>query len=163
MPMTISDHRDQLLFDQSTPGSLGYSVPSSDVPPAAVDEVPSGLLRDDIPGFPELTEVGLVRHFTRLSTWNYGVDTGMYPLGSCTMKYNPKVNETAARLPGFANLHPLTPDAAAQGALALMHALAQMLGEITGLAGTLPAPTCWCRIRRTARTRRRPPWPASAR
>ena len=133
MPMTISDHRDQLLFDQSTPGSLGYSVPSSDVPPAAVDEVPSGLLRDDIPGFPELTEVGLVRHFTRLSTWNYGVDTGMYPLGSCTMKYNPKVNETAARLPGFANLHPLTPDAASQGALALMHALAQMLGEITGL------------------------------
>ena len=74
-----------------------------------------------------------MRHFTRLSTWNYGVDTGMYPLGSCTMKYNPKVNEAAARMAGFAGLHPLTPDEAAQGALGVMHALAQMLAEITGL------------------------------
>ena len=95
--------------------------------------MPDGLLRDGLDGFPEMTEVGLVRHFTRLSTWNYGVDTGMYPLGSCTMKYNPKVNEAAARMGGFADLHPMAPDEVAQGALALLHATAEMLGEITGL------------------------------
>ena len=76
-----------------------------------------------------MTEVGLVRHFTRLSTWNYGVDTGMYPLGSCTMKYNPKVNEAAARMRGFAELHPLAPEDVAQGALAIMHALAEHAGR----------------------------------
>ena len=91
------------------------------------------MLRPAIDGFPEIAENDLVRHYMRLSTWNYGVDTGMYPLGSCTMKYNPKVNEAAARLRGFADLHPLVPDAAAQGALALMHALQEMLGAITGL------------------------------
>jgi glycine cleavage system P protein (glycine dehydrogenase) subunit 2 len=132
--MTTSDHRDQLIFELSTPGRQGYSLPARDVPPAALEgAVPDGLLRDGIEGFPELTEVGLVRHFTRLSTWNYGVDTGMYPLGSCTMKYNPKVNEAIARLSGFAELHPLAPDDVAQGALAVMHALAGMLAEITGL------------------------------
>ncbi len=132
--MTISDHRDQLIFELSSPGRRGYSLPAHDVPPAPLDgAVPDGLLRRGLDGFPEMTEVGLVRHFTRLSTWNYGVDTGMYPLGSCTMKYNPKVNEVAARLSGFAHLHPLAPDEVAQGALAIMHALAGMLGEITGL------------------------------
>jgi len=131
---TTPDQRDQLIFELSRPGRRAYSLPEHDVPPAALDgAVPQGLLRDGVPGFPEMTEVGLVRHFTRLSTWNYGVDTGMYPLGSCTMKYNPKVNEAAARMAGFAGLHPLTPDEAAQGALGVMHALAQMLAEITGL------------------------------
>jgi glycine dehydrogenase subunit 2 len=131
--MTIPDRRDQLIFESSTPGRKGYSLPAQDVPAAALDGVPDGLLREGLDGFPEMTEVGLVRHFTRLSTWNYGVDTGMYPLGSCTMKYNPKVNEAAARVRGFADLHPMAPDDVAQGALAVMHALAQMLGEITGL------------------------------
>jgi glycine dehydrogenase subunit 2 len=132
--MTTSDHRDQLIFDLSSPGRRGYSLPAHDVPATPLDgAVPDGLLRHGLDGFPEVTEVGLVRHFTRLSTWNYGVDTGMYPLGSCTMKYNPKVNEAAARLGGFAELHPLAPDEVAQGALAIMHALAGMLAEITGL------------------------------
>ncbi|HSK09018.1 MAG TPA: aminomethyl-transferring glycine dehydrogenase subunit GcvPB, partial [Vicinamibacterales bacterium] len=132
--MTIPDRRDEVIFNLSSPGRRGYSLPASDVPAAPVEgALPQGLVREGVDGFPELTEVGLVRHFTRLSTWNYGVDTGMYPLGSCTMKYNPKLNEAAARMPGFAALHPLTPDEAAQGALGVMHALAQMLGEITGL------------------------------
>jgi glycine dehydrogenase subunit 2 len=132
--MTTTDHRDDVIFELSVPGRRGYSLPAQDVPAAPLEgAIPADLLRDGLPGFPEMTEVGLVRHFTRLSTWNYGVDTGMYPLGSCTMKYNPKVNETAARLRGFADLHPLVPDEGAQGALALMHSLAGMLGEITGL------------------------------
>jgi glycine dehydrogenase subunit 2 len=131
---TTTDKRDRLIFEESTAGERGYSLPAHDVPEAPLEgNVPAGLLRDEITGFPEVSEVGIVRHFTRLSTWNYGVDTGMYPLGSCTMKYNPKVNEVAARMAGFAHLHPLTPDEAAQGALAVMHALAGMLGEITGL------------------------------
>ena len=104
------------------------------MPATAVEgNVPAGLVREEVAGFPELSEIGVVRHFTRLSTWNYGVDSGMYPLGSCTMKYNPKVNEAAARMPGFAHQHPLAPDAVSQGVLAVMHALAGMLGEITGL------------------------------
>ena len=132
--MTTPDRRDELIFNLSSPGRRGYSLPARDVPEAPLEgALPPGLARGAVDGFPELTEVGLVRHFTRLSTWNYGVDTGMYPLGSCTMKYNPKLNEAAARMPGFAALHPLTPDEAAQGALGVMYALAQMLGEITGL------------------------------
>jgi len=131
--MTTPDHRDQLIFELSTPGRKAYSLPAQDVPAAPLDGVPDGLLRTGLDGFPEVSEVGLVRHFTRLSTWNYGVDTGMYPLGSCTMKYNPKVNEAVARMNGFAGLHPLAPAEVAQGALAIMHALADMLGEITGL------------------------------
>jgi glycine dehydrogenase subunit 2 len=132
--MTTSDLRDQLVFELSSPGRTGYSLPERDIPSAPLEgAVPDGLLRRGLDGFPEMTEVGLVRHFTRLSTWNYGVDTGMYPLGSCTMKYNPKVNEVAARMSGFADLHPMAPDEVAQGALALLHATAEMLGEITGL------------------------------
>jgi glycine dehydrogenase subunit 2 len=132
--MTTTDRRDQLVFELSAPGQKGYSLPAPDVPAAPLEgAVPNGLLRQGIEGFPEVGEVGLVRHFTRLSTWNYGVDTGMYPLGSCTMKYNPKLNEAAARMGGFALLHPLAPEEVAQGALGLMHALADMLGEITGL------------------------------
>ena len=129
-----TDRRDELIFNLTSPGRRGYSLPSRDVPPAPIEgAVPDGLVREGVEGFPEMSEVGLVRHFTRLSTWNYGVDTGMYPLGSCTMKYNPKLNEAAARMPGFAALHPMTPDEAAQGALGVMYALAQMLAEITGL------------------------------
>ena len=77
--------------------------------------LPAELCRDEIKDFPELSEVDVVRHFTRLSTWNYGVDSGFYPLGSCTMKYNPKVNEIAARIPGLAGIHPATPPHLSQG------------------------------------------------
>ena len=128
------DSRDQLIFDKTHEGRHGYSIPAQDVPSAPVESsLPAGLVRSGIDGFPELSENNLVRHYNRLSTWNYGVDTGMYPLGSCTMKYNPKVNEAAARLPGLADLHPLAPVGSVQGALRLMHSLQQMLGEITGL------------------------------
>ena len=90
------------------------------------------------PNLPELSEVDVVRHYTRLSTWNFGLDTGMYPLGSCTMKYNPKINEAMAALPGFANLHPLLPDECMQGALKLMYEFEQDLLKITGMkAATL--------------------------
>ncbi len=120
---------EKLLFEHSDPGRRGYSLPPLDVPAA---ELPAGLTRDEVKGFPELSEIDVVRHFTRLSTWNYGVDSGFYPLGSCTMKYNPKVNEVAARLPGLVDLHPQTPDALSQGALELMFRLQSALAEISG-------------------------------
>lgn len=123
---------EELLFEKSCPGRKGYSLPAPDVPPASPEK---RLVRDDIEGFPELSEVDVVRHYTRLSTWNYGVDTGFYPLGSCTMKYNPKINEVVARLPGFADLHPQTPEAQNQGALQLMYELQEALCEISGFAG----------------------------
>jgi glycine dehydrogenase subunit 2 len=122
---------EKLLFEHSDPGRKGYSLAPLDVPPATL---PNELCRTEITGFPELSEVDVVRHFTRLSTWNYGVDSGCYPLGSCTMKYNPKVNEVAARLPGLADVHPATPDHLAQGALALMYDLQGALAEISGFA-----------------------------
>jgi len=120
---------ENLIFEHSDPGRKGYSLPKLDVPAA---ELPAELVREEVAGFPELSEVDVVRHFTRLSTWNYGVDSGFYPLGSCTMKYNPKVNETAARLPGFTGAHPCTPEHLSQGALALMHGLQEALAEISG-------------------------------
>ncbi|MGD8951696.1 MAG: aminomethyl-transferring glycine dehydrogenase subunit GcvPB, partial [Desulfobacterales bacterium] len=103
--------------------------PRRDVPVSSLDPELTG----SGPDFPGLSEVDLVRHYTRLSTWNFGVDTGTYPLGSCTMKYNPKTNERQAGLPGFAAAHPLLPPELAQGALALMHDLQLFLAEITGL------------------------------
>ena len=130
----MTDERDRLIFEKTHEGRRGYSIPAQDVPSTPVERsVPAELVRREIAGFPEASENNLVRHYTRLSTWNYGVDTGMYPLGSCTMKYNPKVNEAAARLGGFAGLHPLAPECAAQGALRIMHELQELLGEITGL------------------------------
>jgi len=120
---------EKLLFERTDPGRIGYSLPALDVPMANPD---SSLLREEITDFPELSEIDVVRHYTRLSTWNYGVDSGFYPLGSCTMKYNPKVNELAARLPGFAELHPQTPEHLSQGALELMYALQHDLAEVSG-------------------------------
>jgi len=123
-----------LLCERSTPGRRGYDLPALDVDP--VDERalwPSACVRETPPGIPEVSEVEVARHFTRLSTWNHAVDLAAYPLGSCTMKYNPKINEWAARLPGFAGLHPYTPDDLAQGSLQLMHELGQGLCAITGL------------------------------
>ncbi len=123
-----------LIFEQGSAGRKGYSLPASHVPAADADRlIPKKLLREDLPGFPEVSEVEVVRHFTRLSQWNFGIDTGMYPLGSCTMKYNPRLHEEAVRLPGFAHVHPLTPDALAQGALQLMDELERYLAEIMGM------------------------------
>ncbi len=117
-----------LLWEKGSPGRMGMSIPASDVPGAEMDSALVG----EGPDFPDLGELDVVRHYTRLSTWNFGVDTGMYPLGSCTMKYNPKTNERQAALPGFANAHPLLPPELSQGALKLYCELQQYLAEVTG-------------------------------
>jgi len=95
----------ELIFEKSRPGRIATSIPKSDVPDVAVtDIINKSLLRDDV-DLPEVAEVDLIRHYTQLSKRNFGVDVGFYPLGSCTMKYNPKINEEVSRLPGFTNLH----------------------------------------------------------
>jgi glycine dehydrogenase subunit 2 len=124
------------LFELSSPGRTGVTFPEPDVPFA---DIPEDLLRDNLP-LPELAEVDVIRHFVRLSKFNYSVDDGFYPLGSCTMKYNPKINEDTARLPGFANAHPLQPIETVQGALALMYQLQEWLKEISGFAAVTLQP-----------------------
>ena len=120
------------LCDMSVTGRQGIRFPKPDVPLAKLP--PAGLLREDLP-LPELSELDVIRHYTRLSQLNYSIDTGFYPLGSCTMKYNPKVNEETARLPGFAFSHPLQPIETVQGNLVLMYNLQEWLKEIGGFAG----------------------------
>jgi glycine dehydrogenase subunit 2 len=128
---------ESLIFERSQTGRKGYRLPPLDVDETPLDEiVPVALRRDDdLEGVPEVSEVDVVRHFTRISTWNYSIDLGMYPLGSCTMKYNSRLNEKVARIAGYANLHPLAPEEDAQGALQLIYELQESLSEITGLAG----------------------------
>ena len=123
-----------LLFEISSPGKAGYQLPELDVP--AVDPVEAlgaENVRSTIEDFPEVSEVDAIRHFTRLSTWNYAIDLGLYPLGSCTMKYNPRVNEAVARTEGLMWIHPYQPDALSQGALAILAELERELAEITGM------------------------------
>jgi glycine dehydrogenase subunit 2 len=123
-----------LIFEQSAPGRIAAALPEADVPVVPLEEIVGrGQMRREPAGLPEVSEPDLVRHYTRLSQRNYAIDVGFYPLGSCTMKYNPKVNEDAARLPGFARLHPNTPPEAAQGALELLWRLEAMLCEISGM------------------------------
>jgi len=123
-----------LIFEQGGRGRKGYSLPRWDVEEVKAQKlIPSHLLRKELEGFPQLSEVDVVRHFTRLSQWNYGVDSGLYPLGSCTMKYNPKVNEEIARMSGFSNAHPYNPEDLSQGVLKLMYELKGFLAEITGM------------------------------
>ena len=123
-----------LIFEQGSEGRKGYSLPEWDVEKAKAEGLlPSHLLRKELEGFPQLSEMDVVRHFTRLSQWNYGVDSGLYPLGSCTMKYNPKVNEEVARWKAFSHLHPYTPEDLCQGALRLMHEMETLLAEVTGM------------------------------
>src|SRR5512147_1783653 len=117
------------IFDLSSPGRTGVTMPASDVPETALP--PKNLLRADLP-LPELAEVDVVRHYMHLSTFNYSVDGGFYPLGSCTMKYNPKINEDTCRLPGFLFTHPLQPVETVQGNLALMYQLQEWLKEMSG-------------------------------
>ncbi len=118
-----------LLWEKGRKGRSGFSLPTRDVESRLLD---SELIGQG-PDFPDLSEVDVVRHYTRLSTWNFGVDTGMYPLGSCTMKYNPKTNERQVQIRGFSNAHPLLPPQLAQGALELMYSLERYLAEITGM------------------------------
>jgi glycine dehydrogenase subunit 2 len=128
---------ESLIFERSQPGRVGYSLPALDVDAVSLDElIPRNMQRDDdLEGMPEVSEVDVVRHFTRISTWNYSIDQGLYPLGSCTMKYNSRLNEKVARIAGFANLHPLAVEGEAQGALEVIYELQQHLIEITGLPG----------------------------
>ena len=124
-----------LIFEAGGVGRCGASLPKPDVPEIDPAEVlPKSLVRNTPPPFPELSEPEVVRHFTKLSGWNLSIDQTFYPLGSCTMKHNPRINEWAAARPGFAGLHPLTPAPLAQGALELMYRLEQMLAEVTGMA-----------------------------
>lgn len=125
-----------LLWEKGSAGRSGMSVPRREVDPAPLDEELAG----GGPDFPDLSEVDVVRHYTRLSQWNFGVDSGMYPLGSCTMKYNPKINERMANLPGFAGAHPLAPHKLSQGALKLMFDLERFLAEITGMSAVSVQP-----------------------
>jgi len=121
-----------LVFERSGEGKIGYSLPPLDVPAAMA--IPEALRRSDIEGGTQITEVEVARHFTRLSRLNFSIDQALYPLGSCTMKHNPRTNEEMARLPGFAAAHPLAPEGVSQGALELAWRLERILAELTGLA-----------------------------
>src|SRR5512143_2164427 len=124
------------VFDLSSPGRTGVTFPQPDVPRT---DLPADLLRKELP-LPELAEVDVVRHYMHLSSFNYSVDSGFYPLGSCTMKYNPKINEDVCRLPGFLFTHPLQPIETVQGNLALMYQLQEWLKEISGLSAVTLQP-----------------------
>ena len=123
----------QLIFEKSKKGRKAYSLPKCDVPEVSLDLIGKKYLRNDAPELPEVSELDAVRHFTRISQRNHGVDSGFYPLGSCTMKYNPKVNEMAARFEGFSKIHPYQQETSVQGALKLMYDLGDMLSEITAM------------------------------
>jgi glycine dehydrogenase subunit 2 len=133
----VSKHivqNEPLLFELSSPGKRGYQLPELDVPAVNAGEVlgPENV-RSEIDGFPEVSEIEIIRHFTRLSTWNYSIDLGLYPLGSCTMKYNPRVNELVARTEGLAWAHPYQSEDLSQGCMEVVAALEQALAEITGM------------------------------
>ena len=125
---------DKLIFELSREGRRGYSLPENSHSEYTLDALPEWARRTDTPMLPEVSEFDVVRHFTNLSNKNFGLDTGFYPLGSCTMKYNPKINEEMASLPGFTGLHPLQPAASVQGALQLYYNLGVSLAKLTGLS-----------------------------
>lgn len=123
-----------LIFEKSKQGRVGYSLPENDVPKQAIESlIPAEYVRTEEAELPEVSELDIIRHYTALSNRNHGVDTGFYPLGSCTMKYNPKINEDVARLPGFSHIHPLQDESTVQGALEVMYDLMEQLKEITGM------------------------------
>ncbi len=129
-----NDKEKALIFEMSKPGRVGYNLPALDVPEVDVASMlPQHLIRETPAELPEVSELQLVRHYTELSRRNHGVDIGFYPLGSCTMKYNPKINEDIARYPGFALTHPYQPEETVQGALELLYNLQNDLAEITGM------------------------------
>src|SRR3954466_353928 len=132
----VSKHISQnegLIFERSSKGKAGYRLAPLDVPEIDAAKLLGESLRDNLGNMPEVSEFEIIRHFTRLSTWNYAIDLGMYPLGSCTMKYNARVNEVVVRMDGLANAHPYLPEKAAQGALRVMKDLSDALIEITGM------------------------------
>jgi glycine dehydrogenase subunit 2 len=122
-----------LIFEKSSAGKAAWKLPPLDVPEVNTSKLLGSAERKDLGNMPEVSEIEIIRHFTRLSTWNYAIDLGMYPLGSCTMKYNPRVNEVVTRLEGLANGHPYQPEKISQGALRIMKTLSECLIEITGM------------------------------
>ncbi len=135
-PRKVTQHQTQnesLSFEKSSPGKRAYKLPPLDVPAVDARTLLGAAARTTLEVLPELSEIEIIRHFTRLSTWNYAIDLGMYPLGSCTMKYNPRVNELVSRLEGIAEAHPFQPETLSQGALEVMRLLQQCLVEITGM------------------------------
>jgi glycine dehydrogenase subunit 2 len=122
-----------LIFEKSSPGKAAWKLPPLDVPDVDTNKLLGAAERKDLGSMPEVSELEIIRHFTRLSTWNYAIDLGMYPLGSCTMKYNPRVNEVVTRLQGLANGHPYQPEKISQGALRILKTLSECLVEITGM------------------------------
>ena len=130
----------QIIFDTGSPESRCVEPPELDVPLTSVDEMLGGRARTAPPALPNVTELEIMRHYAHLASMNFGVDSGMYPLGSCTMKYNPRINEDACRLPGFAGLHPYQSEDTVQGALELMVSLSEALAEISGLPGVTLQP-----------------------
>jgi glycine dehydrogenase subunit 2 len=132
---------EKLIFELDNPGREGYSLPENDVPEVKSEEVLKGFVRKEpVRGLPEVSEVDVIRHFTRLSTYNYAVDFGLYPLGSCTMKYNPKINEYVARLEGLSCLHPLQNENNIQGAMEVLYELGESLKKISGMDGVTLQP-----------------------
>ncbi len=130
---THPTQNEALLFEKSAPGKRAYKMPPLDVPAVDAEALLGSAVRTDKAELPELSEIEIIRHFTRLSTWNYAIDLGMYPLGSCTMKYNPRVNEAVSRLEGLADAHPYRPESWAQGVLEIIDLLERCLLDITGM------------------------------
>src|SRR5713101_5249455 len=130
---THVNQNEDLIFEKSSPGKKAYRLAELDVPAVDAASLLGASVRNGLGVMPELSEIEIIRHFTRLSTWNYAIDLGLYPLGSCTMKYNPRVNEVVARLEGLATLHPYAPDELAQGCLRVLFETARCLAEITGM------------------------------
>ena len=130
---THTNQNEDLIFEKSSPGKKAYRMAELDVPAIDPAQLLGDLARTDLGVMPELSEIEIIRHFTRLSTWNYAIDLGMYPLGSCTMKYNGRVNELVSRLEGIAEAHPYQPESLSQGVLGIMHVLSDALIEITGM------------------------------
>jgi len=130
----------RLIFETGAPESRCVTPPRLDVPEVDVSAALGGMLRREAPVLPHVTEVEIARHYERLASANFGVDTGFYPLGSCTMKYNPKIDEWACRLDGFADAHPYQPEETVQGLLHLMYDLQSALGEVSGLLRSPSSP-----------------------
>src|SRR5512144_58200 len=124
---------ENLIFEKSSPGKAAWKLPPLDVPEVDTANLLGKQERKDLGNMPEVSEIEIIRHFTRLSTWNYAVDFGMYPLGSCTMKYNARVNEYVSRLDAIAGAHPYQPEEISQGTLRVMKDLSDQLIEITGM------------------------------
>src|ERR1700731_1700046 len=122
-----------LIFEKSSAGKAAWKLPPLDVPEVDTSALLGASERKDLGNMPEVSEIEIIRHFTRMSTWNYAIDLGMYPLGSCTMKYNPRVNEAVARLEGIAEAHPYQPESLSQGALRILKTLSECLLEIIGM------------------------------